>query len=173
MHSRRLRLATVAAVTLLAVVMVAIFVGLAPPAQGAEADNRAVDGDLDAEVRALKAISIPYGIASPLELSDDGRQIVTTGHGTCLDEGTFDIRVFIIQDTTDAIGMGRTDGDCPTLDPDEEWQWSAETRALTPPVSSFETGQARACASAEVRAVEQSGAVTTITKWWCKEVTLE
>lgn len=174
MQSRVVRFGTVGLVALIAFAAIGIFVMRFPtPAQGAEINNRPAAGDLNKEVHALKAISIPFGIASPLSLSSGGHSIEVTGHGTCLDDGTFDVRVFIIQDSTDALGMGRTEGDCQPLGANEQWTWDAEAQTPAAALPGFEAGDARACASAEVRAVDRNGAITTITKWWCKDVVLE
>lgn len=174
MQSRMIRLSVVVIAAVAAVLFVTTFAHLAQPAQGAEKDTNAVgNSDINAEIRAARLISIPYGIASPLTLQDDGSRIHVTGHGTCLAEGTFDIRVFVIQSATDGMAMGRTEGDCPSGDPDEEWTWEADAETLVPAMQGFEVGDARACASAEVRSVGMGGAVTTITKWWCKDIVLE
>lgn len=175
MKSRMIRLSVVVVVTVAAIIFLTVFASLAEPAQGAEIGSAHTigDGDVNAEIRAARLISIPYGIASPLALEDDGSRIHVTGHGTCLAEGTFDIRVFVIQSATDGMAMGRTEGECPTADPDEQWTWEADAETLMPTMQQFEAGEARACASAEVRSVGMGGAVTTITKWWCKDIELE
>lgn len=174
MQSRMIRLSVVVIAAVAAVLFVTTFAHLAQPAQGAEIDTHTVGtGDLNAEIRAARMTSIPFGIASPLPLVDEGNRIQVTGHGTCLVQGTFDIRVFVIQSDTDGMAMGRTEGECSTGDPDEEWIWEANAETLVPAMQGFEVGDARACASAEVRSVGMGGAVTTITKWWCKDIVLE
>lgn len=174
MQSRVVRFGTVGLVALIAFAVVGILVmSLPTPAHGAEIDNRPDMTELKGEVHALRAISVPFGIASPLTLSSGGHDIEVTGHGTCLDEGTFDVRVFIVQETTDALGIGRTEGECPTLKNNEEWTWEAQAQTPAVALPAFEAGDARACASAEVRTVDRNGAITTITKWWCKDVVLE
>lgn len=172
MQTRVFRFGLVLVVALCALTLIGGFVSLVTPAHGAEIDVATTDRDVDAEIRAARLISIPYGIASPLTLEDTGSRILVTGHGTCLAQGTFDIRVFVIQSSTDGMAMGRTEGACPDGDPDEDWMWEAEARTLVPAVQGFEVGEARACASAEVRSTD-GGTVTTITKWWCKDVVLE
>lgn len=175
MKSRMIRLGIVVVVAVTAVAFLSTLTSLAPAAHGAEIDNAHTvgAGDVNAEIRAARLISIPFGIASPLALDDDGSSIHVTGHGTCLAQGTFDIRVFVIQSATDGMAMGRIEGECSAGDPDEEWMWGADAETLVPAMQGFEAGEARACASAEVRSVDANGAVTTITKWWCKDVELE
>ncbi|MCB0074953.1 MAG: hypothetical protein KDE20_26025, partial [Caldilineaceae bacterium] len=100
----------VAATTALALTLLgalAIVFGQITPAPTAQAapDARAPDPS----VLARRAISIPFGIASPLTITQDGGQIMATGHGVCWEDGQmFDLHVRVAQSTTHAFAEGHT-----------------------------------------------------------------
>jgi hypothetical protein len=113
---------------------------------------------------ARRAISIPYGISSPLTLTADGTQLSVTGHGVCWDEGQmFDLHVRVAQSTTNAFAEGHSVDICAG---GERQLWDAE--ATTSSAVTFEAGRARACAEAVEFA--QHGIADEYR--WCKDIKL-
>lgn len=115
-------------------------------------------------IRALRLISIPFGINSPAGLLPTGDGVITSGHGDCpAGSENYKIRVKVSQEGVPAPAVGSTQGSC---SPGERIMWSAD--ALLPGAFAFEPGTAEVCAKAVVQR-DQAGAMTFE---WCKSVAL-
>ena len=104
-HITAVAATTALALTLLGVL--ALVFGQITPAPTAQAAPNAAAPD--SSVLARRAISIPFGIASPLTITQDGGQIMATGHGVCWEDGQmFDLHVRVAQSSTHAFAEGHT-----------------------------------------------------------------
>ncbi len=166
MKTRIFRLSIAVVVALIGLILFGAMVSWAAPAQNAAAEIDMTQNDpRDAVIRARKATTIPFGIDDSLLLSEDGRHIVVTGHGTCQAGGdTYRIRVTVDQDSPSTRAKGHTEGDC---EDGATLSWEAVAQAQGPKI--FDEGEAQVCAMAIVF-VPRGGAVT---QQWCKDVTLE
>ena len=155
----------VAATTALALTLLgalAIVFGQITPAPTAQAapDVRAPDPS----VLARRAISIPFGIASPLTITQDGGQIMATGHGVCWEDGQmFDLHVRVAQSTTHAFAEGHTIDICAD-GARQMWQAPAPSGSD----AAFAAGTARACAEA----IEFGKHGIADEHRWCKDIEL-
>lgn len=115
-------------------------------------------------VMERRAISIPFGISSPLTITADGGQVFVTGHGVCWDDGQlFDVHVRVAQSSTLAFAEGRSIDVCANGD---RQIWDATASAMDQ--TRFEAGPARACAEA----VEFASQGIADEHRWCKDIEL-
>ena len=112
---------------------------------------------------ARRAISIPFGIDTPLDIVDDGNAVLVTGHGICPEGGErFQLRTTVQQDG--AMAMGHTEGDCVG---GQSLTW--EALALSPPPQQFQPGPAQACGMVRVFFPSEGAIVHR----WCVDVDLQ
>lgn len=154
------------AIAVMAMVLFGTAIGAVTPGDAASVttiDNSPPDTSQPVRI-ARRAISIPFGIAENLTLTDGGHGVEVIGHGECeQDEGSFKVRVKIRQDGVPTPAKGETEEDCTG----EEQPWSAQ--ADVEGKFTFHEGEAEACAHAIVFAPGEGA----IVHQWCKEVTLE
>lgn len=133
------------------------------PERGASQPEAQVSEDgSEPGIQSTRRISIPYGIASPLPMSSDGKNIIVTGHGGCTQYEEVTVTVTITQTVSGASATGETQQTCSG----ELQNWTAVATAETS--TPFEAAGARACGVATTRA---DGEVTD-TYEWCRDVTL-
>lgn len=167
MNTRCVHLGIAVLVTVTAIVVLGTTVALAAPGQGTSIVDIVTvreSGELGVDIHARRAISIPFGIDSPLALSDDGRQVTVTGPGECREAGErFEIHVQVRQESTGAFAHGRNHGEC--QEATTEWTWSVEAYVSGQSGSTFEEGEAQVCALA-IMHLPGEGAVT---RQWCRD----
>lgn len=113
-------------------------------------------------LRATRAISIPFGIASPVQLSDNGRHIFIEGHGGCAADQMVRVHVTVTQSTTGALARGHTQEFCTG----DLQHWTIKAVARGP--ARFVAGPAEACGVARTRFRGKR----TDTFQWCRDITL-
>ncbi len=165
MKARLLRLVLASAIGFAALLLLGSLVVLAAPAGNVSPQPAAAPtNNVSAGLSALRAISVPFGIASPLPLAANGRQVKVTGHGTCQQGGdAFQVMVLVTEDSTGAVGFGTAEASCTG----EAQTWDTLATAMGPQV--FAPGDAQACAFAMVYQANADAGV----KQWCKPVKLE
>jgi len=137
--------------------LAASLVAAAPIERGA-----APAGD-PAGISVSRAISIPFGIDSPLALVQEGNAVLVSGHGMCPEGGErYQLRTTVEQDGTRAMGF--TEGDCAG---GAALTWQA--LATTPPPQQFQPGPAEACGMVQVFFPREGAIVHR----WCLDVTLQ
>lgn len=165
MKARILPLATALGVALIALALLAT-VSLAAPIEDDVASvgqgsapglvSRS-DGDRTGVLHA-RAISIPFGIASPLLLIDGGSRIVVTGPVDCAGGETFELRVTVRQkDGSTAVAHGTTQGVCTQ----DTWEAIATVRGR----STFVEGDVEVCGIVRVENIDGRAA----SRRWCPE----
>lgn len=116
-------------------------------------------------LRAPNLISIPFGIADVLHLSDDHERITVIGHGSCTQGEEVTVSVTITQTGSTAMGSGQTQQPCSGESQLQYWL----LEAISTGTPDFAEGAATACGEAVTR--DSEGTVTD-TYEWCKEMTL-
>ena len=93
MKHRLLRFGAVACAVLIALVFFGILTTLLDAAGYSSTESASASVDTPSlTVMERRAISIPFGISSPLTITADGGQVFVTGHGVCWDDGQlFDV----------------------------------------------------------------------------------
>jgi hypothetical protein len=159
----RIAITTVGA--LLVTVLFGILISQAAPSQKPVTSQTLapVADPAAASLSLRRVISIPWGIGDVLEISEDGAEILMSGHGTCWGDALmFDLRVSVAQSTTLAFAEGHTVDVCTG----DEQPWDAP--ATVADGGALEAGPARACATA----VEWAKHGIAEEQSWCKEVEL-
>ena len=114
-------------------------------------------------ISVSRAISIPFGIDSPLPIVQEGDAVLVSGHGICPAGGErYQLRTTVEQDGTRAMGF--TEGDCAG---GAALTW--EALAVTPPPQQFQPGLAEACGMVQVFFPREGAIVHK----WCLDVTLQ
>ena len=116
-------------------------------------------------IRAARAISIPFDITDTLFLSEDGSDVLVSGHGEGAWPGVFEVEVTIVQSSTQAVAYGEVRSHLSGEGVHVSWRTLAE--ALGP--ETFKAQSAHVYAKATV--FDPPGR-TTIYKW-DKDVTLQ
>ena len=160
MKARFLQFGLVVVLASLLVLAFLTVTALAAPGRGSATYATIVTNDVSAQL-ARRRISIPFGIDSPLRLSEDGQSATVTGPAGCPEEGSYDLRVMLTQHDAKGIAKGETSGACSQ----DTGAWQTEARALGS--LQLSQGEAQACAVVVVHLAK--GATT---KRWCKSVTL-
>lgn len=125
-----------------------------PAAQGQPAGD---DGDRD--IRATELFSIPFGFASTLPLSIDGKNVYAIGHGGCTEGEGVTVAVTVTQSATGAVATGQWQGTCTG----GLQRWIADAAIVGE--DAFEAGTADVCGLATTR----SDGEVTATDEWCPE----
>jgi hypothetical protein len=112
-----------------------------------------------AGVSARRIITDP-GINSPLILTQNGREVLVTGHFDCQSGEDYEIQTAVTQSSTGALSRGRTQGRCSGRTEQFEAATWVYDEAL------FEAGTAQACAMIITRARNK---VTDVFQWCRKE----
>jgi hypothetical protein len=110
-------------------------------------------------ITARRIISDP-GIFSPLVLTNNGRQVVVTGHVTCVKGDDYEIQTTATQSTTGALARGRVEGRCS----DRTDKFEAPTWVYDEAL--FEPGPAQVCGLLVTR---NRGKVSDVFQWCRKE----
>lgn len=132
------------------------------PNTGPKAMPQANNGNM--EIRALRAISIPFGITDTLSLSADGSQITVIGHGEGAWPGVFKIEAIVTQDSTQAVAYGQANGHLSGQGVRVQWQTDADVLGDT----AFQPETAHVYATATV--IDPPNHTTVYQ--WDKDVTL-
>jgi hypothetical protein len=112
-----------------------------------------------AAVSARRIITDP-GINSPLVLTQNGREVLVTGHFGCTRGDDYEIQTAVTQSSTGALSRGRTQGRCSGRTEQFEAATWVYDEAL------FEAGTAQACAMIITRTRNR---VTDVLQWCRKE----
>jgi hypothetical protein len=113
-------------------------------------------------IRAVRAISIPFGLESTPHLGTDSKLIFVEGHGGCAAGQIVAVQITITQSTTGALAAGETQEICSG----DLQQWVV--MAAAPDPARFAAGPALGCGVARTRF---QGKVTD-TFEWCRDLTL-
>ena len=127
-------------------------------ASGQEGGLRAISYP-PARVSARRIITDP-GINSPLVLTQNGREVLVTGHFGCTRGDDYEIQTAVTQSSTGALSRGRTQGRCSGRTEQFEAATWVYDEAL------FEAGTAQACAMIITRTRNR---VTDVLQWCRKE----
>lgn len=123
----------------------------------------------DASVRALRRISVPFGITDTQQLLSGGSQVRIQGHAECWDASRmFEVRVRLAQSTTNAFGEAHAIAICDQAVAQQTWTVIAPAEGAASSQAKFAKGAAIACAQATE--FGQQGVVDEHA--WCKDVTL-
>jgi hypothetical protein len=112
-----------------------------------------------AGVSARRIITDP-GINSPLLLTQNGRQVLVTGHFRCVSGDDYEIQTAVTQSSTGALSRGRTQGRCSG----RAQQFEAATWVYDEAL--FQAGAAQACAMIITRTRNK---VSDVFQWCRKE----
>lgn len=178
MRTRGLRLMTMAALVLAALVLLrwGLSVAVAEPPDKTRQEQREEDiepiwnvtarpGDFALASRPLtgvaarRSISDP-GINSPLTLAENGRKVTVTGHFGCLRGEDYELTTTVTQWTTGALARGELQGRCTG----RMEQFTAQAWAYD--AGLFEAGAGQACAQLITR---DRNHITDIFQWCRKE----